>query len=36
MDLVDLIIAFLDVKGVFPKTSWSLLEAVWKRMGLPF
>ena len=36
MDLVDLIIASLDVKGAFPNTPWLLLEAVWKRLGLPF
>ena len=36
MDPVDLIIAFLDVKGAFPNISWLLLEAVWKRLGLPF
>ena len=36
MDLVDLIIASLDVKGAFPNTPWLLPEAVWKRMGLPF
>ena len=36
MDLVDGIIASLDVKGAFPNTPWLLLEAVWKRMGLPF
>ena len=36
MDLVDLIIAFLDGKGAFPNTPWLLLEAVWKRMGLPY
>ena len=33
---VDLIIASLDVKGAFLNTPWLLLEAVWKRMGLPF
>ena len=33
---VDLIIASLDVKGAFLNTSWLLLEAVWKRLGLPF
>ena len=36
MDPVDVIIASIDVKGAFPKTPWRLLEAVWKRMGLPF
>ena len=36
MDPVDLIIAFLDVKGAFLNTPWLLLKAVWKRMGLPF
>ena len=36
MDPVDVIIAFLEVKGAFPNTSWPLLEAVWKRMDLPF
>ena len=36
MDPVDLIIASLDVKGAFPNTPWLLLEAVWKRLGLPF
>ena len=36
MDPVDLIITSLDVKGAFPNTSWLLLEAVWKRLGLPF
>ena len=35
MDPVDLIIASLDVKGAFLNTPWLLLEAVWKRMGLP-
>ena len=36
MDPVDLIIASLDVKGALPNTPWLLLEAVWKRLGLPF
>ena len=36
MDPLDLIIASLDVKGAFPNTPWLLLEAVWKRLGLPF
>ena len=36
MDPVDLIIASLDVKGAFMNTPWLLLEAVWKRPGLPF
>ena len=36
MDPVDLIIASLTVKGAFPNTPWLLLEAMWKRMGLPF
>ena len=36
MDPVDLIIASLDVKEAFPNTPWLLLEAVWKRLGLPF
>ena len=36
MDPVDLILASLDVKGAFPNTPWLLLEAVWKRLGLPF
>ena len=36
MDPVDLIIPSLDVKGAFPNTPWLLLEAVWKRLGLPF
>ena len=36
MDPVDLIIATLDVKGAFLSTPWVLLEAVWKRLGLPF
>ena len=36
MDPVDLIIASLHVKGAFPNTPWLLLEAMWKRMGLPF
>ena len=36
MDPVDLIIASLEVKGAFPNTPWLLLEAVWKRLGLPF
>ena len=36
MDPVDPIIASLDVKGAFPNTPWLLLEAVWKRLGLPF
>ena len=35
-DPVDLIIAFLDVKGAFPNTPWLLLGAVWKRLGLHF
>ena len=36
MDPVDLIIASLDVEEVFLNTPWLLLEAVWKRLGLPF
>ena len=36
MEPVDLIIASLDVKGAFQNTPWLLLEAVWKRLGLPF
>ena len=36
MDPVELIIASLDVKGAFPNSPWLLLEAVWKRLGLPF
>ena len=36
MDSVDLIIASLDVKGAFTNTPWLLLEASWKRLGLPF
>ena len=36
MDPVDLIIASLDVKGAFPNTTWLLLEAVWKGLGLLF
>ena len=36
MDLVDLIIASLDVREAFPNTPWLLLEALWKRLGLPF
>ena len=36
MDRWDLIIASLDVKGAFLNTPWLLLEAVWKRLGLPF
>ena len=36
MDPMDLIIASLDVKGAFPNTPWLFLEAVWKRLGLPF
>ena len=36
MDPIDLIIASLDVKGDFPNTPWLLLEAVWKRLRLPF
>ena len=36
MDLVDLIIASLDIKRAFPNTPWLLLEAVRKRLGLPF
>ena len=36
MDRVNLVIASLDVKGAFPNTPWLLLEAVWKRLGLPF
>ena len=36
MDPVDHILAPLDIKGAFPNTPWLLLEAVWKRMGLPF
>ena len=32
----DLFIASLDVKGAFPSTPWLLLQALWKRMGLPF
>ena len=33
---MDLIIASLDVRGAFPNTPWLLLEALWKRLGLPF
>ena len=36
MDPVDLIIASLYVKAAFPNTPWLLLEAMWKRLGLPF
>ena len=36
MDPIDLIIASLDVKRAFLNTPWLLLEAVWKRLGLPF
>ena len=36
MDPLDLIIASLNVKRAFPNTPWLLLEAVWKRLGLPF
>ena len=36
MDPVDLIIASLDVKGALPNGPCLLLEAVWKRLGLPF
>ena len=36
MDPVDLIIASLDVKGAFLNNPWLFLEAVWKRLGLPF
>ena len=36
MDPVDLIMASPNVSGAFPSTPWLLLEAVWKRMGLPF
>ena len=36
MDLVDLIIAPLDVRAAFPNTPWLLFEAVWRRLGLPF
>ena len=36
MDPVDLIITSLNVKGAFPNTPWLLLEAAWKRLGLPF
>ena len=36
MDPVDLIIASLKVKGAFPDARWLPLEAVRKRMGLPF
>ena len=36
MDPVDLITASLEVKAAFPNTLWFLLEAVWKRMGLPY
>ena len=36
MDPVGLIIASLDVKGAFPNTPRLLLEAVWKRLRLPF
>ena len=35
MDPVYLIIASLDVQGAFLNTPWLLLEAVWKRLGLP-
>ena len=33
---VNLIIASLNVMGAFPNTPGLLLEAIWKRMGLPF
>ena len=36
MDPVDLIIASLDIKRAFPNSPWLLLEALWKRLGLPF
>ena len=36
MDLVDLIITSLDVKGAFPNTSLRPLKAIYKQMGLPF
>ena len=36
MDPVDVIIASLDIKRAFANTPWLLLEAVWKRLGLPF
>ena len=36
MDPVDFIIASLNVKEAFQNTPWLLLEAVWKRLGLPF
>ena len=35
MDLVDLIIASLDVKGAF-QNALLLLKAVWRRFSLPF
>ena len=36
MDPVYLIVASLDDKEALPNTPWLLLEAVWKRLGLPF
>ena len=33
---VDLIITSLDMKGALLNTPWLLMEAVWKRLGLPF
>ena len=36
VDPIDLIITSLDVKGAFPNTPHLLLEAIWKKMGLPF
>ena len=36
MDLADFIIGSLDVRGAFSNIPWLLLEAVWKRLGLPF
>ena len=36
VDTVDIVIASLDVRGALPNIPWLLLEAVWKRLGLPF
>ena len=36
MDLISLVITFLDVKGTFPNTPHRLLHAVWKHMRLAF
>ena len=36
MDPISLIITSLDIKGAFPNTPHSLVQAIWEHMGLPF